>query len=394
MKKTLLFVALACIGALSCNKKDAPNPTESLPVISMDGVNKDEGNSPNVFSFKVTLSKASTKTVTVDYKTVDNGATAGSDYMAKSGTLTFQPNITEGVIEINVLGDTVREITETFIVALSNPTNAKADLVQAYGTIFNDDTFVGTSNEGYSTPTSYAGYQLDWSDEFGASALNTNDWGFNTGGNGWGNLELQNYTSRNENAFLSAGNLIIEANKESFGGNEYTSARLLTKGKKEFKWGRIDIRAKLPVAQGIWPALWMLGANIDQKPWPACGEIDIMELVGKEPKNVYGTLHWGSVGDSRSQNTGNKFVLTQGDFDKTFHVFSIIWAENNIEWLIDDKSFLKLSSANVQGSYPFNEKFFLIFNVAVGGQWPGSPDASTTWPQRMFVDYVRVFKKV
>jgi beta-glucanase (GH16 family) len=167
---------------------------------------------------------------------------------------------------------------------------------------------------------------------------------------------------------------------------------MTTQGKKTFKFGRIDIRAKLPVSKGLWPALWMLGANITSVGWPLCGETDIMELVGTAPSTVVGTLHWGIAGGSH-MSKGANYVLSSGDFSKEFHVFSIIWQQNSIQWLIDDQSYLTVNSDYVGSDvYPFNADQFFIFNVAVGGNWPGPPDYTTVFPQRMFVDYVRVFQ--
>ena len=168
--------------------------------------------------------------------------------------------------------------------------------------------------------------------------------------------------------------------------NDYLDCGLL------FKFGRIDIRAKLPVGKGMWPALWMLGTNISSVGWPACGEIDNMELIGTKPSTVYGTLHWSNAGGSHASK-GSDFELPSGDFSNQFHVFSIVWAENNIQWYVDDQKYLDISISDVgAGNYPFNMSQFFIFNVAVGGNWPGSPDNTTEFPQRMFVDYIRVFQ--
>jgi beta-glucanase (GH16 family) len=167
---------------------------------------------------------------------------------------------------------------------------------------------------------------------------------------------------------------------------------MTTQNKKQFKFGRIDIRAKLPVGKGIWPALWMLGANISTVGWPSCGEIDIMELVGTFPSRVTGTMHWKGVGGDR-QLKGANYNLSSGNFSQQFHVFSIVWSTNSIKWYVDDQLFLSNSISDVgAANYPFNADQFLLFNVAVGGDWPGSPDGTTTFPQRMFVDYVRVFQ--
>lgn len=258
------------------------------------------------------------------------------------------------------------------------------------------------SDEGYTTPESYDGMTLVWQDEFEGDALNMDNWSFEkgTGEWGWGNNELQYY--REENTAVSDGYLIITAKEEEFEGSQYTSSRIITKGKQSFQYGRIDMRAKLPHGQGMWPALWMLGDNFDTEGWPKSGEIDMMEMVGGGVKDgqVHGTLHWeteteGGGKQHASYGSGNAngpYTLGSGKFADEFHVFTLIWDENAIKWFVDDEQFFEVD-IRPEDLSEFHQKFFLIFNVAVGGQWPGSPDASTTFPQRMVVDYVRVFQE-
>ena len=247
-------------------------------------------------------------------------------------------------------------------------------------------------SSGYTTPMSYPGYSLVWNDEFNGSALSTADWNYEigTGNGGWGNNELQYY--REENTSVNNGILTIQAKKEFFNGNSYTSSRITTQNKQSFQYGRIDIRASLPFGQGLWPALWMLGDNITSVGWPSCGEIDIMELVGGDntDNEVHGTAHWEFNG-ARAQSGGSN-RLPNGTFAHEFHVFSIIWDNQKIEWYRDDIKYKTLDITPADLS-EFQNKFFLIFNVAVGGDWPGSPNASTQFLQYMFVDYVRVFQK-
>lgn len=244
---------------------------------------------------------------------------------------------------------------------------------------------------GATSPTSYEGMNLVWEDEFEGSTLNAQNWGHETGtgDNGWGNNELQFY--RPQNTSLQDGFLIITAKKEAFGGREYTSSRIITKDKKQFRYGRIDIRAALPRGQGMWPALWMLGSNFDQVGWPACGEIDIMEMVGGNGREntVHGTVHWQHDGQ-RAEFSGN-YRLPSGTLADQFHVFSIVWDAQTIRWLIDNREYHVIDTTPAQLD-EFRRSFFFIFNVAVGGNWPGSPDATTNFPQHMFVDYVRVFQ--
>lgn len=261
-------------------------------------------------------------------------------------------------------------------------------------TVLVDSSSSGTSGApaiGYSTPLSYSGMTLVWNDEFEGSSLSS-DWTFDigTGNWGWGNNELQYYT--NQNIQLIDGSLKITVKSEIFNSQNYTSTRIKTQGLKSWKYGRVDVRAALPYGQGIWPAIWMLGDNITTAGWPACGEIDIMEMIGGAGANdrtAHGTAHWSSNG-SHAQ-FGNSTVLPNGRFSDEFHVFSIIWNQNSITWLMDDVVYNTLNITPAELS-EFQEKFFLIMNVAVGGNWPGNPDASTVFPQTMYVDYVRIFQ--
>jgi len=253
-----------------------------------------------------------------------------------------------------------------------------------------------------------AGWKLAWSDEFDGPAGAQPDpqkWGYDTGGSGWGNQELEYYTANADNAALDGqGNLLITARRAALdsgldcwnGPCAYTSARLLTKGKFEFTYGRVEARMRVPFGQGMWPAFWMLGSDIDSSLWPACGEIDIMENIGREPNIVHGTAH--GLGYSGAQGIGGPYVLpskTQGNFGDGFHVFAIEWKPGAIRWYVDGQQYFAASSADVQGrgEWAFNHPFFLLLNLAVGGVWPGAPDATTTFPQSLAVDYVRVYQK-
>ena len=393
--KSRLFFASFLVLSFSCKPKDDPALVTPVPSVSINNVTLLEGNGNTIFPFKVSLSIATDKPVTINFATADVTATSGVDYTTKSGVVTIPAGNTEGVIEIIVLGDTLKQEDKTFSVNLSSPSNATLGQSQGIGIIRNDDTYTRPPGvDGYSTPTTYAGYEKAWFDEFDGTEIDATAWGYDEGGGGWGNNELQFYTKRKENAYVSNGILTIEAKKEAYSNRNYTSARLVTKGKKDFTFGRSDIRAKLPKGQGIWPALWMLGKKIDQTSWPACGEIDIMELLGHEPNKSYATMHWGSS-TADHKYLGTNYKLATGDFFEKFHVFTLIWKADEIEILVDDVSINKFNKSQVgTAAYPFNEPFFFIFNVAVGGDWPKGPDATTVFPQRMIVDYVRVFKKL
>ncbi len=314
----LFFVVIITFFCFSCSKKSTNGQSTSTSVsIKPVTLNRDNVSS-TTFPFTVILSKASSQDIKVDYKTVDS--TANSTYFTeKSGTLTIPAGQQSGEIDIQVRGDSLRETDKVFYMQLSNPVNATiVGGGKALGTILCEGTYLPVSDSGYTAPTSYAGLSLAWSDEFNGPNLNTNTWNYETGGGGWGNNELENYTNTTKNAYITHGGyLVIEARQESDGS--YTSARLQTLGNKEFTYGRIDIRAKLPKTKGLWPAIWMLGSDISSTPWPACGELDIMELLGNEPNKVYGTMHWGQAGQG-STHIGDSYVLSNNDFSDKFHV--------------------------------------------------------------------------
>ncbi|HXB92034.1 MAG TPA: family 16 glycosylhydrolase [Puia sp.] len=393
-----LYILLIAAGINACKKSGGTGggqSTGSGPAVKVSDVTQARQAQPSAYRFYVDLSAVAQQSASVNYTTVDGTAKAGADYTAVSGTLTIPAGQTEVFVDVQVSGDSLRRPNQQFSLQLSNPVNCTLGQATAVATILNTDLlYLPTDSTGYTTPTSYAGYHLAWSDEFNGNSVNTSDWNFEMGNNnGWGNQELENYTSRTQNAFVSAGHLVIEARQEAYGGNNYTSARMTTQGKQQFTFGRIDIRAKLPVAAGMWPALWMLGSNITTVPWPGCGEIDNMELVGKTPAQVLGSLHWQQSGGSEGTYNG-PYDLSSGDFSQQFHVFSLIWASNSVQFLVDDHVYVNGGINNVtSGTYPFNSPFFFIFNVAVGGNFPGPPDGTTTFPQRMFVDYVRVFQQ-
>src|SRR5438874_3270202 len=255
-------------------------------------------------------------------------------------------------------------------------------------------------------PIAYASdpavWSLVWSDEFdgsNGSAVDSNKWSFDIGGNGWGNNELETYTSRTANAYRDSGLLVIKALKETLTGPDgitrnYTSARLLTKNKFSQAYGRFEARIKIPYGQGIWPAFWMLGGNIDTLRWPNCGEIDIMENIGREPSMVHGTFH--GPGYSGGNGIGAAYTLTGGKkFSDDFHRFAVEWEPNIMRFYVDGNLYQTRTPLDLPAgtSWVFDHPFFIILNVAVGGGWPGNPDATTVFPQQMLVDYVRVYRR-
>lgn len=239
-------------------------------------------------------------------------------------------------------------------------------------------------------------WRLIWQDEFdgaaGQSPNNTN-WTFDigTGNNGWGNQELQYYTDRPQNISLDGeGNLVITARRELFGGMPFTSARIKTQGLFEQAYGRFETRMKLPYGPGIWPAFWLLGSDIETVGWPNCGEIDIMELRGQQPNLIAGTVH--GPGYSGGNSISKSFGFEQKRFDTDFHLFAVEWGVNYLRFYVDDILYQEIKPKDLSGRWVFDKPFFIILNVAVGGNYVGFPTSQTPFPQTMIVDYVRVYQ--
>jgi beta-glucanase (GH16 family) len=245
------------------------------------------------------------------------------------------------------------------------------------------------------------GWTLTWGDEFDqldGSAPDPAKWKIETGGNGWGNKELEYYTGRPQNLHVRNGNLEMIALKETYTGADgvtrnYTSARLKTLGNFDQAYGRFEARIKIPYAQGIWPAFWMLGNDIEKIGWPGCGEIDIMENIGREPAVVHGTVH--GPGYSGGKGIGAPYSLASGRFADDYHVFAAEWEPNQIRFYVDDHLYATRTPGDLPAGtkWVYDHPFFVILDLAIGGGWPGNPDETTTFPQTMLVDYVRVYEK-
>ncbi len=404
----IFFVAIFITNAVRCSSDDPEEiviEVVSLAFFVNDFSFEEDAENVNV-TIPLSLNHPAPSRITATYRIVDSTAFERFDYRSDNlqGFLNFEEGDSVSLIELEIIGDELVEGDEAFYVEFAYAGSGEIIVKRSVITIVDDDERVDNSNagvlvfpdEGYTTPLSYEGMDLVWQDEFDGTEINTEDWTFQIGDGcpnlcGWGNQELQYYTD--ENARLENGNLVIEAKKESKGGRNYTSTRMITKNKQSFKYGRIDIRANLPFGQGIWPALWMLGDNIDEVGWPACGEIDIIEMIGGsevKESTAHGTAHW--QGDGAKADFGGSYRLTDGAIlNDKFHVFSIIWDEQKITWFIDD---IKYHEIDITGEFltEFQESFFFIFNIAVGGNWPGYPNSNTVLPQYMLVDYIRVFQ--
>ncbi|HEY3665931.1 MAG TPA: glycoside hydrolase family 16 protein [Polyangiaceae bacterium] len=257
---------------------------------------------------------------------------------------------------------------------------------------------------GMTTP-SEPGWTLAWSDEFNASdgsSVDDNKWAHAVGGDGWGNQELEYYTSDTANSLQRGGNLVINATRDGAqqhscwnGACQFTSARLLTSGKFSASYGRVEARIKVPTGKGIWPAFWMLGDNVGDPAvgWPACGEIDIMEIIGSDSATLHGSLH-GPGYSGGSPLTAVTKLPSAAKLSDDFHRYSVEWAPDSVKFYLDDMLYEKRTPADIPPGtkWVYDHPFFIILNLSVGGQWPGSPDSGTAFPAQMLVDYVRVFK--
>jgi beta-glucanase (GH16 family) len=384
MKHSLTYFLLLVLFVLSCKEEET-----LVTGFNLDAIVFTEGSTLQTHEVTVTIEGEIHSPVPVHYEIQQGSAKEGLDINITEGVLNFDKGQPTATFSFEVIGDSHFEITEGCVVMMEYLGKQYFFPLE----IIDDDALqpIQSDDEGYITPDTYPSMQLKWADEFNATSLNTTDWTFELGNGcnislcGWGNNELEVYTDKPENIKLDNGKLVITAQEQSGG---YTSARIKTENKQELRYGRIDVRAKLPKGQGIWPAIWMLGENIDVVSWPACGEIDIMELVGHEPATVHGTVHYR---DDVYKYSSGSTSLPSGDFSDKYHVFTIVWDFNTITWYVDNVPFKQFTNSNIAG-WPFNKSFYFIMNVAVGGNWPGPPDDTTVFPQQMMVDYIRVFQ--
>jgi beta-glucanase (GH16 family) len=256
---------------------------------------------------------------------------------------------------------------------------------------------ITTATLGLMTFTACGDWKLVWSDEFNGDSIDTNHWKFETGNHhGWGNQELEYYTGRPDNAYVSNGVLHIVARKKSIDGFEYTSARMKSEGLFVKKYGRFEFRAKFPAGQGYWPALWLMPEHSAYGGWPRCGEIDVVENKGNYPAVVQGTIHYAGTNGGHLQST-ELYTFPVGTGATNFHTYLLEWTTNSIKWSVDNQPYetqTNWSTANAPYPAPFNQPFYIIMNLAVGGGYGGNPDTNTVFPGEMQVDYIRVYDQV
>jgi beta-glucanase (GH16 family) len=381
---------LFCLFLVAC--KDDTGPLNvGDPRLVVYNLSFDETNEDRDVIYYVRMMGEITFDVPVDYLSVDGSAIAGVDYEAFSGQLVFGPGEMIKELPITIKGNELIEDKEEFTIEFSSPVG---DFTAAEVTIeINDDDDVETEID---VP---AGYSLEWHDEFNREAIDASNWTYETGDGtafglpaGWGNDELQIYTNSSDNSMITtesnASVLAITARENGSGG--YTSAKLTTNDLVSVRFGRIDVRAKMPEGQGLWPAVWMLGDNRGIVDWPGCGEIDIVEVLGHEPDLMYATVHYTN-GENRNGEIGEELRSTGASFSEEYHVFTLEWTPEIMAFFVDGQ---EVHQVAIQSDMKeFLRSFYLILNVAVGGNWPGDPDGSTVFTQTMYVDYVRVFSK-
>ena len=397
MNHCFYLLLLLCLCISSCSEETDPtNPiNEVTPTLSVrSAITTELENDANI-TFEIAISPSNyTREISFDFNTVGVTAEPNVDFTASNGTMNIAAGTRTVTVPVTILSDTDKELPETLRFEISNAVNATIGQSFNIGTINDRDEKTRIDQDGYYTNPGHYGYDLFWGDEFDGGAIDESSYSFDLGDGcpdlcGWGNSELEIYTNDTKNVSVQDGRLKITATAE--GENTYHSARLTTKDKVSFKYGRIDIRARIPEGQGIWPALWMLGSNIDEVGWPACGEIDIMEAVGNDPFSVHGTTHWGPEGGPNTFKTGT--YLGSEKFSSAFHVYTLLWEANQITWYVDEEEYHTFSGTDVGNQpYRFDQEFYFLFNVAVGGIWPGNPDETTVFPQSMDIDYVRVFQ--
>lgn len=396
--KALSILFFACIFA-SCSDGTDPMvnpPAQTItPTLSVQAAAGIETNTDGKLEFEIKLDRSDfTSAVSFDYSVTGITAEPGVDFMQTSGQSTIDVGTSSIKIAVPILNDDMKEIDETLSLTISNPKNATIQSATAIGNIIDNDESQLSDEDGYNTPTSYYGYSQVWNQDFSEATLDESIYNYEMGDGcpdicGWGNEELQNYTNDEENIKLADGKLSITATQQDV--LSFKSARITTKDKVEIQYGRIDVRAKLPKGQGLWPAIWMLGANIDEVGWPACGEIDNMEFLGHEVNKIHGTAHYGEQGAGSTFKTST--YASGDDYTEGYHVFTLIWELNKLTWYVDETKFHSLERKDIgSAQWRFNQPFFFIFNVAVGGRFPGNPDETTVFPQTMDIDYIRVFQ--
>ena len=363
---------------------------ENTPTVKMKLRNDYEGTGQNkILDVTVVLSSPATVPVTVTYSTVDSTAKGGMDFIPIThGTLVFNPGETSKKINIELVSDSIMEFTESFKLMITNVENAKLAGPILSITIYDDDLTRPTLLEdGYITPKSYPGMKLRFADEFNDSIINYFTWNYETGEGPWGVGQLQEFTDKSENLSVKNGKLRITAINNN---GHFTSGRINTVNTNSVHFGVIDIRAKLPSGRGIFPSIWLLNTDYNGSNWPKCGEIDIAALNGNIPSQIIGIAYYSASGPRNKEGFYSLPDYTNS-FSDQFHIFTIIWQNDRIEWFVDYKKYMEIVQDDVGNDWPFNSSFYFYLDLVVGGTLVGDPDNTTVFPQTMEVDYIRAF---
>lgn len=395
--KYLFFLLFGFFLIFSCEKTitTPPEVQYKKPQFIVSDTDIVEGSSDRI-ELEIEINGFHENSIIIPYRTQSVSADSTSDYGLVEGELVFSSSdsIETQNIFIDIIDDEFFEPLEHFELIFEVDTSIIANKRTALISILdNDIEFTDNEFEGYVTLKNKEDWKLIWSDEFSGTEINLDAWNIEDRGN-WYNEELQYYTP--DNATVDQGLLTIVAKPEERNGHHYTSTRMQTKHKVHFTHGWIDIRAKLPYSKGLWPALWMLGENIDEVSWPKCGEIDIMELRGHKPNEISSTIHFKNKGGNHQFPSAKKKQLFSGDFSTEFHVFSMYWNKYRVDFYVDDIKYntIFFSSLNFhEDENPFLKEFYVLMNVAVGGVFGGDPNSTTVWPQKMDVDYVRIYQE-
>lgn len=418
MRYSILVLFISTLVLFNCKKKEEEEEPVIVPTASIETskVIAEGNNGATSLDITITLNNALAEgesgqlSYYVEHVSSDEvDLAAFSEENAE--LVTFQVGESTKKITIEFSGDQNFESDEEFEVILKRVEGIRlsSSADKCIVTIENDDNCV-SGCDGWFSPESYAGFNSVWSDEFNGTTIDANVWRheIGNGDNGWGNGEVQYYTAREDNSFIRDGNLVLRAlNEPAYDGSEqdYTSARLVTggwtwdddpNGGYSFQYGRIDFRAKFPTAQGSWPALWLLGDNIKTVSWPQCGEIDVMEATPQSrPGEAWGSAYFGSAFDDMSSRVSS-YWFPNGSHESKFHVYSIIWSENEIEYRIDNEVYQTLTNSDMDGyTYPYNNSCFLIMNYALGAPAgdPNASDYAVADKSEFVIDYVRVFQR-
>lgn len=371
---------------VSCNlgRVEEGSPTvKILPRNDTEGSNKNK-----ILNVKFSLSPPSKLPVTVTFSTVDSTAKAGKDFIPiTDGKIVFNPGETIKSADVELISDTITEYTEQFKLQITKVENALGT-GQSLTITISDDDFpkITLASDGYISSRSIPGLNLIFDDEFNDTSLNIYSWNYNLGATQW-RQQLQSYTFSDQNIFLSQGKLNLTAR---INGHDYSSAGINTLNLFRIKYGLIQVRAKMPEGTGLWPSIWLLGTTFDGSNWPLCGEIDIATLRGQAPGQILGSVIY-FLASSQSRERNYTLPNFQDTFSKQFHVFSILWQEDQIDWYVDNHKYMGLNQAEIGNGWPFNQSFWFNISLAVGGSLVGPPDMTTRFPQTMQIDYVRYY---